>query len=393
MCNGAAMSRTNRRLELLGDELHEAAIRRVGWDDFGGSAYRGAMNALLAAFDADLQLTDYGMQQVYGLVLDVLSARLHANKGWHTAPGILSIPIHRPVIITGMPRTGTTALHRLLSVDPQFQCLEGWLLRTPMTRPPRDQWSMSPSYRAYSDSLEQLNARYPELRRIHEFSADEAEECTSLLMQNFTSCAWIAHHRLPSYARWFHSQSTEDSYSRYADILRLIGAREPHKRWLLKSPHHMSQLSALLRAFPDACIIQAHRDPVEAIPSFCSLLYAFGRDVEEEAATPRARGPYQCAHWKHSLDLMQAVRRQSPEQVFDVDYRDLSATPLRTIRSIYEYFDLCLNSQVEQQISTQTAISPAAKHGAHRYTIDEWGISATEIRDMFADYRQEHRFS
>src|SRR5687767_4982145 len=132
------MPMTVRVLATLEDELHEAAAEMTGFDDFGSSGYRHGLRALLHAFDADLRLTETGRKAAYDMVLRMLKARLYAQRGWTEHPEVLATPVCRPVVITGLPRTGTTALHRLMSMDPQFQGLPTWLSQTPMIRPPRE---------------------------------------------------------------------------------------------------------------------------------------------------------------------------------------------------------------------------------------------------------------
>src|SRR5262249_26057907 len=134
--------------------------------------------------------------------------------------------------------------------------------------------------------------------------ADKLDECTSILWQSFVSDQWTS----PTLVR--------DSYRRYVDVLRLIGAREAHKRWLLKAPYHMTCIDTVFEVFPDACVIQTHRDPVKSIPSLCSLL---------APVVPAARhamlGRERCAYWRKALDRMQVASRERPTQFFHVDHR------------------------------------------------------------------------
>lgn len=384
---------TIRKLAHYEDELHDVASRKARFNEFGDPTYRQGLRALLDAFDTDLQLTETGWQAAYSRILRTLTARLYAQRGWAEHPEVLAIPIHRPIVITGCPRTGSTALHKLLSVDPQFQGLAFWLSDTPMIRPPRETWETHPAYRACITNLEALYTRIPELQKAHDIVAAEVEECTEVLMQSFVSNIWSVA-RLPTYGRWFLSQSARGSYRHYVDVLRLVGARDPHKRWLLKSPHHMAEIDTLLDVFPDACIIQTHRDPLEAIPSLCSLLHMQARDYEGAAAQSDAIGPRQCTYWRKALDRMQAARRKTPPiQFFDVDHRRFLADPLAIVHAIFEHFGLALSPHAEQQMRAWIAVNPTSRHGKHQYTVDLWGCTAAQIRDTFEDYRAQHHFN
>jgi hypothetical protein len=251
------------------DDLHRAAIDRTGLDYFGENKYLKGLEALLSAFDTDLKLTETGTQVLYEAILRNLMARLYSEKGW--AETKIS-RVEAPLVIIGLPRTGTTALHRMLAVDPQFQILEFWLTEAPRVRPPRDTWQSSAAYRRCAHRLQTLYNGFPKLRNAHEIAAADPAECVGILTQDFVSNLWPIAYNLPTYADWLSSQSTQDSYERYARVLGLIGAGDVNRRWLLKSPMHMTEIDSLLQAFPDACIIHTHRDPLRTIPSLCDLV-------------------------------------------------------------------------------------------------------------------------
>jgi hypothetical protein len=221
--------------------------------------------------------------------------------------------------------------------------------------------------------------------------ASKLLECCELLRQNFLSDDLLMLN-LPTYAAWFRSQSVLASYTRYVDVLRLIGAHEPQKRWLLKAPHHTPAIDALLRVFPDACIVQTHRDPVQSIPSFCSLIHSayswqWGREGEEATSL----GPWQCTYWRSALDRVQAaVSWRDPQQFFHVDNRAFLADPLGTVRSLYDRFTLMLSPDVEKRMRAWVAQHPPRQA---QYATKFWGVSAAEIATIFSDYRAQHGFA
>lgn len=387
------MSLTTRKLICFKDELHHVAIRKTGLNDFGDPIYRRGLHVLLDAFDTDLQLTAAGWQVAYDTILQSLIARLHTQKGWVEHPEVLATSIHRPLIIVGLPRSGTTALHRLLAVDPQFQGLETWLSRTPMIRPPHETWETHPAYRACVANIDAQNKRLPELRTAHEFVAAEVEECTGVLNASFVNGGWPALFSLPTYGRWLSTQSAREPYQYYANVLRLIGAREPHKRWLLKSPYHMVEIDILLETFPDACVIHTHRDPLKAIPSFCSAAYMFSRDLQGETARPATIGPWQCKYWRNALDRLQAGHQRSPTQFLDIDHRRFLADPLDTVQSIYKHFSLRLLPRTEEQMRARVAVRPTLGHGKHHYDVAAWGVAPAEICDTFSEYRAQYQYT
>jgi hypothetical protein len=225
---------------------------------------------------------------------------------------------------------------------------------------------------------------------MHEFSADEYEECWEILCQSFSFAGFCP--LRPTYDSWFVKQSALSTYRRYADILRLISVNTPSKHWLLKSPYHLHAIEALREVFPDACIIQTHRDPLKSIPSNCSLLAQAQRGMEGEASQPKNIGPQELVHWRAALDGAEASRRRCPARYFDVDHRQCSIDPLASVRAIYDYFGLTLSSGSEQRMRCRvTHYRPAALR-EHRYMTDTYGITESQIREAFHDYRARLHF-
>src|SRR5712691_7260189 len=167
--------------------LHEAAINETGLHDFGDDDYLPGLRILLSALDTDLELTRVYRERVFGSIVGVLIGRLYARKGWLEHPECLNTAIRRPPIITGIPRTGTTALHKALSMDPQFQGLQLWMAQTPMVRPPRADWERNPLFRKAVAGLAMVAEVAPLIKTIHDMVADEADECLNAMVQSFVT--------------------------------------------------------------------------------------------------------------------------------------------------------------------------------------------------------------
>jgi hypothetical protein len=222
--------------------------------------------------------------------------------------------------------------------------------------------------------------------------AGEVDECLEILRQSFVSNRFGAGACVPTYDSWFFEQSERDSYRRYVDVLRLIGAAEPRKRWLLKNPGHLAQMRCLLEVFPDACVVLTHRDPLKAIPSLCSTLHMARRMFEGETARAEVIGPRECRYWRQALDCAAEVRRSRPTQFFDVDHRRFVSNPLGTVRSIYAFFGLELSVPARERMQSWIAADPTSRHGQHHYNLENFGMTAQGLREQFADYRTEFGF-
>lgn len=378
------------RFATAADWLHESARALTGLDDFGPDDYREGLTVLLRAMDSDLHFTPMGREFGAGTVIATLAARLHTQEGWRRHPECLKQPIRRPLIITGIPRTGTTVLHKLLSLDPQFQGLEHWLTDTPMPRPAREQWQANPHYQATVAGLDAFYRAAPEMRAAHEMTAHEVDECLEVLKQSFVTNRFSSGWHVPSYDAWFLEQDERASYRRYADVLRLIGA-EDQRPWLLKNPGHIAQLDVLLEIFPYACIVQTHRDPVKALPSLCSVLAMSRRILEGDGVMLARIGRRECRYWSEAVNRAAQARERSPRQFFDVHHARFHAEPMRVVGELYEHFELDLNAEVSTAMRAWLNANPANRLGEHRYTPEQFDLDPAEIRRTFASYTQRFR--
>jgi hypothetical protein len=370
------------------DELHEWVTQQTGNDDFGPDDYRAGLEVLLLSMDFDPRFTEQGRRIAWGEIYSALAARAHAIRAMKETPGFDRTPIARPIVITGIPRTGTTALHKLMAVDPQFQGLQGWLLTAPMPRPPRATWEADP---AFQDAVERLNARFgaqPSLRAAHNIVAEEVDECLGVLRQSFVSNFWTCPWTAPSYGLWWQTQDEAQSYRHYARVLQLIGHGEPEERWLLKNPGHIHHLDQLFAVFPDALVIHTHRDPAKAIPSLCGLLAPIHHFMETSEAGVQARllGVRETEKWADAMRRCEPVRERHSGQILDVVHGDFHRDPVGTIARIYDFADLSLSPETEAAMAERISASPELSHGVHRYDLADFGLTATGVRERFGDY-------
>jgi hypothetical protein len=372
-------------------DLHTTATQMSGGlTDFGPQDYLPGLRALLDSLTRETQFSEVGRQFGMGTVAGTLAARLHTQRGWQQRPEFRKVEIRRPLVITGVPRTGTTALHKLLAMDPQFQGLEHWITEAPQPRPPRETWESNPAYQASVAGLKIFFEIMPEMRKAHDIVADEVDECLEVLRQSFVSNRFASGMHTPSYARWLRTQDELPSYRRFVDVLRLVGIDAPQQRWLLKNPGHIVTMECLLEVLPDACVIQTHRDPVKALPSLCSTLHMAWRMFEGENARADQIGPREVEYWADAVEATDRVRRTRGEQFHDVHHRDFHRNPLGIVRGIYDRFGLSLSDETARRMQQWIDASPTTKHGEHKYRLEDYGITADQIRKRFADYVGRH---
>lgn len=367
------------------DALHEAAMAMSGLDDFGDPCYRAGLRVLLEALDAECPMSAEGRAFAFFELALTLNARLATQAGWKAHPELLEVPIVAPLVITGLPRSGTTVLHRLLAVDPQFQGLESWLAHAPMPRPPREHWAQLQAFQRTDRRLQQWFEVVPRFRAVHDMAVDDMEECIEVLRQDFVTNRFGCNFEVPSYDRWWLAQDEEPSYRRYADVLRLIGGHEPRRRWLLKNPGHIYAIDALLAVFPDARIVYTHRDPLTAMPSVASLIHLAHRITSAEA-TSRNTGPRELAVWSRGTQPMLRARARRPRQFHDVYHSDFLRDPLAVVAGIYDSFGLRLTADTEAAMRGWLARHRQGAHGEHRYALADYGLSEGAVREHFRDY-------
>jgi hypothetical protein len=370
------------------EAMLEAARGTTGLDDFGPGAWREHLRFLLRAYDEESHLTEMGRQMVQGEIGAALAARLACQAAWKRDPAILATGIRRPIFILGLPRTGTTALHWLLAEDPANQVLEYWLAAAPRPRPPRATWEGEPAFQAAVEVLRWTYETDPGLRAIHVMEPDGPEECRHLFVQSFLDHTFDSNATIPSYTRYFEAQDMRPAYERHRDVLKLVGSTSPERRWVLKYPAHMRELEVLLQVYPDACIVQTHRDPARVLPSVCSLVTGW-RSLYEGSADARAIGRWQLELYASMIEHAMAVRAQhDPRQFYDLSFRELVEDPVAAIGRCYDAFGFRLSAETEGRMQAWHAANRQGKHGGHHYTPAEFGLSEDAIAERFARYTE-----
>jgi hypothetical protein len=369
------------------EELHESATRLTGLTDYGADDYTDGLAVILESYARDADLTSLGRKVARVGLRGALAARLLSESAWASHPEHADVVIDRPIFVTGLPRSGTTALHRLLTADPGHQGLELWLAEMPQPRPPRDTWAANPVFQHIQAGYERHHVEHPEFMGVHYIAADTVEECWQLLRQTLRSVSYECLAHLPTYSAWLRQQDWTGPYRRHRRNLQMIGLNDMSRRWVLKNPSHLFALDAIMAVYPDALIIQTHRAPRAAIGSMCSLA---AHATEGWSATFRGKviGDGQLELWARGLEEFAAARaRYNPAQFLDVDYGDFTADQVRTVESVYAHFGLPYSGAAADVI---TALHAAAGEGdarpVHRYSLADFGLAGEQVDERFSLY-------
>jgi Sulfotransferase family len=373
------------------EELHEKATELTGLSDFGDyqDHYRQGLDALIAAVASDTQLTELGEQMFTNILLGGLIGRLEAEKNFAAYPQAREQKIKRPLIVTGFTRSGTTALHRLLSHSPGSQSLQYWLTSSPMPRPPRDQWESNPKFIQTRAELEQLYRAAPDIQKIHNMQAEEPDECRLILAQSFMTYALMGFVWAPSYTQWLKTADRRGAYRRYREVLQLIGLDNP-AQWVLKCPMHIYSIDLLLAEFPDACIVHTCREPSEAMPSVCSLMHTVSAPFQKMPdKTLFGRNVLEDYGWQ--MDRFMELRRNiDPARFLDVQYDQFVSDPVGTAMGIYAHFSIDVSDSESAALTQWASENARHKYGVHEYSAAEYGLSTDYINDRFSQYRHQY---
>lgn len=371
--------------DLSEESLLAEARSQAGLDDFGDARFREGLRVLLETYETTANLSPAGRKRTRRRLVQLLATRLRVEAAWKRHPEVRAIAMRRPVYLTGLPRTGTSALFNLLAADPRHRPLLLWegIFPDPLEGLPEG--APDPRLEAMRKLNERDRQKNPDFDKIHYVTADMPEECVLLTAHTFCDAQMGIEPLMEPYASWFQRQDLRPTYRYYADLLRLLQWQRPGERWLLKSPAHLWALDVLIEQFPDACIVWTHRDPLEMIGSYCSMMAMLM--AIRAGFDPAELGRSVLEYLARSLERALAARDALGEARFlDVDYRAFLADPLETARGVYRRFDLELGPPEEQALAAWAQAHPQGKHGAHQYALDEYGLSAPAVRERLGFY-------
>ncbi len=387
---------TNQAERFAGSEerLLSIAAERCGLDDFGDDpVFRDGFSRLLAELD-HAGLSADGAVATREFILSNLTGRLKTVAGLKARPDAKGRPIVRPLVVTGIVRSGTTALHKLLAMDPQFQGVEHWLCSAPQVRPPRDQWSSNPDFQTAKAALDAMIAISPETLEDHGMAVDTVEESINIHAHTFHSNMYPSQFDIPQFDAWWKATSDVPAYRYLADVLRLVGADTPGPTWLLKNPTDAFRLDDLVEVFPDAMIVQTHREPVQAVPSVVSLMAGAHRIFRGEDNIDYAKMfAREQEMWALAVDGAEAFKQANPGRVLDVEFTDFVTGQMGVVEAIYSHFGLTLTPETESAMQGWLDAHPRRSTSMQRFTAEDFGGSSDSMRERFAAYRQARGYS
>ncbi|MDF3341789.1 sulfotransferase [Mycolicibacterium septicum] len=373
-------------LNLAPDALLTAATERTGLDDFGDPAFQERLDVLCTALRDEAGLSDTGLAIAFEQLVGNLVNRLRLEALIADHPEIEDIAIERPIIICGLPRTGTTHLHNLLAADPALRYLPYWESLEPLPGPGED--TPEPRRDRCAAGLELVNTSMPEFRRMHDMTVEHAHEEIQLLANDISGMLFETTYYVPSFTTHYKAHDQSASYAYVKRSLQAMQWLRGGTRWVLKSPQHLEQFPTLAATFPDATFVVTHRDPVEVTLSMMTMICYATRMAVTRPDVTKLTG-----HWLNRIDdlLAGCIRERDvlpAEQSIDVRFDDFMADERATLADIYRLADQPFGDDVRAAMSDFLTEHPRGRYGGVIYDAANLNLDPAALAERYRDYRE-----
>jgi Sulfotransferase family len=372
------------------DRLMEQAAADTGLDDFGEHSFRDGLERYISALETEAALSDLGRTIVEGELVGQLTNRLGITAERRAHPDIATRDVVPPIVIVGQGRTGTTILHDLLAQDPQTRVPLSWEVAQPCPPPETATYDTDPRIEENETTSSMVDLIIPGFRAMHPLGPRLAQECVAITASDFRSMMFPVQYRVPSYARWLlYDTDMAPAYRWHRQFLQHLQSRHPASRWVLKSPGHIWCLPNLVAEYPNALLVQTHRDPLRIIASLGSLVSTLRRLGSDDVSIPVAALEF-TDYIIEGLDRSVTARTDgtiAPDRVVDVQFAAFMADPFATIRAIYDRLGLELTGDAEARMRTFLAGHGQDRYGAHTYTFADTELDVGELRERALRYQ------
>ena len=368
------------------EQLIKQAKKKTGLQDFGDKSFRDGLEILTAELGVHAQLSQIGQIAAYFNLLDHLCVRLRLVNFRENRPEVARQNIKQPIIITGLPRTGTTILYELIAQDPSFRSPASWEVTQPIPPPKEVSYESDKRIRDVGRMLALAEKFSPGFRAIHAVGSNLPQECVYILASNFISEQFGYMYNVPNYRAWALGQDMTLSYRWHANFLQHLQVEFGRERWVLKTPAHLPYLKYLIAQYPDAVIVWAHRSPLDAITSFSSLLCKLQGGFSDNV-NPQKIGQHEMQHFSEIMSMGMSQRRNlNHTHFFDVSFRTLCTDPISAITLLYESFGLQLSCHAEDRMRQYLTAHPRHLYGEHKYSRENFALDEMQEQALYTEY-------
>lgn len=380
-----------QRSELNSDNLIAEATGFAGLSDFGPFEFKTALNTLLDCFASDMPLSDQGLVLLKADIVRVLVNRLRMQRDIKAHPEILHEDVSDPFIVLGLPRSGTTKLHKMLSAPDTVQKTLFWKILNPAPFPQAQKGEPDPRIAAVANSG-LLTDDKPDMNAAHRIAVEEVEEEGLVYQMSFKDFTWGVLLNSPRYFDWVMSESSAENYALAKTVFQYLQWQDGGKRgrpWVFKSVPHLAYMDSLLESFPNATLIQPHRDPHQCIPSFAKFTSALA-GIYADSVDKHRHGAETLRNWRVAMDRYLDVREhlKLDDRILDVDYDMVRQDPMQIIREAYGRSPYELSDEADRKMEAWHILNEQGMHGKHQYSLEEFGLTDTDIEENFGGYIQ-----
>jgi hypothetical protein len=386
MSTGDRTSSDDPDTMLTAGELVDAAVSEAGLSDFGGDTFREGLDRLTGALASQGDLNEIG-EQIFDMRLRAaLVNRLRIEQTIASHPEIADEVVEGPIVILGLPRTGTTATSQLVALDPAVRSLRLWESSSPVPPPESATQDTDSRIAGTEAGLQMMYETFPRMKSLHFETATGPTECLDLLSMEFRTAHYDGMAHVPDYTDWVVDCDMSGAYRYHRRVLQLLQWHCPPRLWHLKTPIHMFSLGALSSAYPDAKFLWTHRDPVEVLGSVCSLI-AYTRSWVSDRDDSAVIGEQQVELWREALWRAVSYRDEVGDERFaDISFVELQSDPVPVLKQAYEKIGLDLSPEAERRMRDWRTANPPGAHGTHDFSLNEFGLSADHVRERFGFY-------
>lgn len=374
-------------MNLSAQALMDKACEITGLNDFGDPAFRVGLEKLVASINKEAIPTELGELAIPGNIIAKLVTRLKVEECYRQNPQIDAEVIADPVFITGLPRTGSTALGHMLALDQETRSLRGWEAAEPCP-PPDINISNDPRIARHQQNLADIDVMAPGLTEALPHNEHAPDECFFLLEYSLTDVAFNGFYHVPDYEDWALTEGLAEmdaAYAYHKRILKLLQWKTPARRWVLRSPIHSLHLDALLKSYPDARFVMTHRQPDKVLPSICSLIMLL-RNCFLQNPEPLVLGQRQVDQWELALRRTLEFRdRIGDSRFFDIYHSEQIENPEPGLRKLYAFLGWPFKDEMSSALTTWQQNNPK---GQHKADPAEFALDLHAIAKRFEFYTQ-----
>lgn len=373
------------------DALLDAARTKAGHDRFGDDWFLEPLGVLVESLNTEARLSEMGRVMTEHRLTSLLVDRLRLRRFQEEHPEVADVDVRVAAVICGLPRTGSTLLHRMLAASPQLTATRSWECSFPLPFP-----GESPAAEVRKEKAKAMAEAFgdlaPEFADIHTVVWDGPEEEILIMDRGFTTMGFDSFYWAPTYGMWLRSFDQERSYRELREWLQALQWQDPDRegrRWVLKSPHHLTAADTVLDTFPGSRIVMTHRSTTSAVPSYASMCRTM-MAMQSDDVDPVQVGRYWSGRFRECLNGFAEVRSRRPDRFVDVPFLATVEDPVGTARRVMEALGLTVGEADVAAFERYREENEQERHGRHSYTAEDFGLSEEQLERDFAFYTEAY---